>query len=65
MGYLWFRIRLWFRERPEKIAWWVACHLPRKVAYLAFIRVYAAGWSETPGCEFQRVCDRWEGAHVD
>ena len=64
MGYLWFRIRLWFREQPEKLAWWVACRIPRKVEYLAFIRVYAAG-VDAPGPEFQQVCNHWEKAHVD
>jgi len=41
MRYFWFGVRLWFRERPEKIAWWLAYRLPRKVALLAFVRVYA------------------------
>lgn len=39
MSYWWFCVRLWFRERPEKLAWWVARHLPRRVALLAFVRV--------------------------
>ena len=40
MGYYWFRIRLWCRTRPEKIAWWLAWKLPRRVALYAFVRVY-------------------------
>ena len=60
MGYAWFCCRLWFRELPEKFAWWFAYKLPRKVAYLAFIRVYAAS-GDAPGPEFARACDKWEG----
>jgi hypothetical protein len=47
LGYFWFCIRLWFRERPEKIAWWLAYKLPRKVALMAFVRV-CAGTGENP-----------------
>ena len=41
MGYWWYCVRLWFRGLPEKIAWWLAYQLPRRVAILAFVRVYA------------------------
>lgn len=46
----------WFKEQvPMKLAF---C-LPRRVAYWAFIRVYARD-GNAPGPEFKRVCDRWE-----
>ena len=65
MGYLWFSLRLWFRERPEIVAWWIAQHLPRRIAYLAFIRVWTAGHDGAPGIDIARICKNWEGAHVD
>ena len=66
MGYLWFSIRLWLRERPEQIARWVAYRLPRKVAYFAFIRVWSAGAGHfAPAADVVRVCSNWEAANVD
>lgn len=41
IGYRWFCVRLWLRELPERIAWRAAWLMPRKVALLCFVRVYA------------------------
>lgn len=63
VGYRWFCVRLWFRERPDKIAWWLANKLPRQVALYAFVRVYAA-CSDAPVPEYARVYQAWEAAVV-
>ncbi len=45
----------WFKEQvPMQLAWW----LPKKVAYWAFIRVYAKS-GNGPGPEFKQICDEW------
>lgn len=41
MGYLWFRLRLWCRETRSALIWKAAYALPRSVALIAFVRVYA------------------------
>lgn len=41
MGYLWFRVRVWYRETRTALQWKLAYALPRAVALLAFVRVYA------------------------
>lgn len=62
-GYRWWiltwlwphQARYWFRERlPFRLAWW----LPRKVAYFAFIRVYAV--LGECGDEYIAACRAWE-----
>lgn len=62
-GYVWFRMRLacwygphdWLRER---LPWWIAFHLPRKVALFAFVRVY--GVIGECGPDYARVYAAWE-----
>lgn len=39
MGYLWFRVKLWYRETLTKLRWRAAYALPREIALLAFVRV--------------------------
>lgn len=54
----WFLSGWWYWVKditPMKIAWW----LPRKIAYWAFIRVYAFG-VDSPSREFAQICDAWE-----
>lgn len=58
LGYRWFCVRLWCREWPEKVAWWLAWRLPRKVALLAFVRVYAVLGECGP--DYERAHKRWE-----
>ena len=48
------QMRAWWHER---LPFWVARHLPRKVAYFAFIRVHAA--SEVHW-DFATVARVWE-----
>ncbi len=57
-GYQWFRLRLWWHALPERWAWRLAYLLPRRMAYFAFIRVYACIGDCGP--DFARVCDEWE-----
>jgi hypothetical protein len=49
-------VRHWWTER---LPFWIAWHLPRRVAYLAFFRVYGA-WGQA-GPDLVPVCDAWEG----
>jgi hypothetical protein len=54
----WWRIAAWLRQRPERLAWWVAWQLPRRVALFAFVRVYAVLGECGP--DYARVYDAWE-----
>lgn len=58
LGYRWLCLELWFRERPEKIAWWITWRLPRRIALLAFVRVYAV--LGTCGDDYAQAYRRWE-----
>jgi len=49
------QIRYWWHER---LPWWVAMRLPRKVALFAFIRVYAATGDCLP--DYDPRCRLWE-----
>ena len=49
----------WAYVRREGFAFWLACHLPRKVAYWAFIRVVAST-GDGPGPDFDRIAKHWE-----
>ncbi len=60
LGYWWFCVRLWFRERPDKIAWWLAWRLPRKVALLAFVRVCGASGETPSNITYDSAYRAWE-----
>lgn len=63
--YRWWLFRVWVRSIPEKLAWFVAWRLPRSVAYLCAIRLWAHAsqgeWgNESPcGMPMDKVLDRW------
>lgn len=67
LGYRWWvltvmtpaRVRWYFSETVPRL---VAMRLPKRVAYWAFIRVYAVLGDCGP--EFQRVCNEWERRNV-
>jgi hypothetical protein len=54
----WLHVRRKFTL--EALQWKLAWLLPRKVALLAFVRVYAASTSEAPHDEYARVYKAWE-----
>lgn len=58
-GWYGFTARLFWREVKAWAQWRLAMALPRSVALLAFVRVYAAS-TDAPGPEFSRVYDAWE-----
>ncbi len=60
LGYRWYCVRLWFRERPEKIAWWLALKLPRQVALLAFVRVCSATGDGPDSITYESAYRAWE-----
>lgn len=45
---------------PERLAWWLAWRLPRKVALLAFVRVAAASGKGPDELTFDGMCKHWE-----
>ena len=49
------RVRWWF---SETLPWWIAWRLPRKVALLAFVRVY--GVLGECGPDYKAAYDAWE-----
>lgn len=62
-GYRWWLLRVWYPGRlrwhmKETLPWKLAMLLPRKVAYLAFFRVY--GVLGYIGRDFEAVCREWE-----
>ena len=59
-GYRWFCLRVWWRGLPDRVTWWLAWKLPRKVALYAFVRVYGA-WGEC-GPDYDHVYRAWESA---
>ncbi len=58
LGYRWWVIRTWWHRLPDRLAWKCAWWLPRRVALLAFVRVYSA-WGEL-GPDYDPVCRSWE-----
>lgn len=59
LSYVRYCIRLWLRERPEKIAIWVAWRLPRQVALWAFIRVCSAQETHPDDITYRSAHDAW------
>lgn len=49
----------WWAWVKDSTPMWLACHLPKRVAYWAFIRCYAFD-GQSPGPEYKRVCKAWE-----
>ncbi len=60
MRYLWFTIRLQFKENIEWLAWKAAFALPRKVALLAFVRVAAASGQGPSDITYEGAYKAWE-----
>jgi hypothetical protein len=60
IGYWWFCVKLWFRERPEKIAWWFAWKLPRRIALMAFVRVCSATGDGPSDVTYESAYKAWE-----
>lgn len=58
-GYWWFSARLFVAEARAAIVWKVAWLLPRRVALIAFVRVYSAS-GDAPGPEFDRAYKAFE-----
>lgn len=46
-----FSLRLWRHEAADKIRWRIAYLLPRSIALMAFVRVYASTM-DAPGPEY-------------
>jgi hypothetical protein len=59
-GYWWYSLKYWIRERPEKITFWLAFHMPRRLAYWAFIRVCAATGEAPYLITFESAAKAWE-----
>jgi len=60
LGYYRWLIPVLIRQMvQEKIPWWIARHLPRKVALLTFVRVYACT-GDAPGPEYGLIYHTWE-----
>ena len=45
-------------DRLDRLAWWLAWHIPRRVALYAFVRVYAV--LGTCGNDYSDAYQRWE-----
>lgn len=58
IGYRWWILKYWAKRQPDRCAWWVANHLPRRIALLTFVRVYSA-WGEC-GPDYEHVYKAWE-----
>lgn len=58
MGYNWYCFKLWLKERPDKLAWFIAYKLPRKIALYAFVRVYAT--LGTCNNDYTQAYDNWK-----
>lgn len=59
LGYWRFLFRLWRHETADKLRWKIAWMLPRRIALLAFVRVYAQS-GDAPGPEYERAYKEWE-----
>lgn len=62
MRYRWLRFRHLLRCAPDRIALWVAWHLPKRVALMAFIYVYSIQGESGP--EFDRICNAFEARYL-
>ena len=63
IGYRWFLFRHWKAGLPNRIAFWLAWKLPRRVALWVFIRVYTATITELSwdtGDIYRQCYDGWE-----
>lgn len=58
LGYRWWTLKVWLRELPDRVTWWLAWKLPRRLALLAFVRVYAVLGS--CGEDYEQAYRRWE-----
>jgi hypothetical protein len=63
IGWYWWDVRGWCRRQPERLAWWLAWSIPRKVALFAFIRVFGATITELSWDRddlYRKCYDGWE-----
>lgn len=58
LGYRWWLLKHWWARLPDRLARWVAWHLPAQVALHAFVRVYGS-WGEC-GPDYEPVSRAWE-----
>lgn len=59
LGYLRFRFCLWQYETADAWRRRIANALPREIALLVFVRVYAAGNPNAPGADYAHTYDAW------
>lgn len=55
-----FRIRLWWHESVEWLAWRAAWALPRYIALLAFVRVCSATGDSPDDIRYGTAYKAWE-----
>ncbi len=59
----WIRREYWWhasrRVSLDALCWRLAWLIPRRIAYLCFVRVYASS-GEGPGPEYTAACKAWE-----
>jgi len=66
IAHRWWTLRAWVRARPEKLAWWLAWRLPRKVVLFAFVRCFGATITELSWDTneiYRRCYDGWEAGN--
>lgn len=62
----WWEAKNTIRRAPEKISWWVAWHMPRRVALFVLVRLASAASSDTFGNQspdqltYPQIYKRWE-----
>jgi len=54
-----YYIRHWVLSRPDKLAWWLAWKLPRRVALFAFVRVCGATGNSPSQITYASAYDAW------
>lgn len=63
---IWYRVRVWWHNIPERLAWAVAFHMPEKVVYYCGIRLWAHatrgqyGTEDPVSIRMSLVLHRWE-----
>jgi len=62
-GYWWYSMRIWWLERPEKIARAAAYWVPRRVALFVFVRVCAATRLSPDEITYENAYKSWANGH--
>jgi hypothetical protein len=55
-----YSLKLWLRERPDKIAWWLVWKMPRRIALVAFVRVCSATKLAPDQITYEVAYKSWE-----